>query len=83
MTPEQILNERSRAVTKSDPIFDLEPGHCADAPRLRRVSNPAEQHPVYWEYCTKSVMPDIVADLVSLGETPAGAPPAPRVALRE
>jgi hypothetical protein len=56
--------ERSRKVTKSDTIFDLEPDHQPDAPRLRRVSNPAEHHPVFWEYCTKSVMPDVVADLV-------------------
>jgi ectoine hydroxylase len=32
------LVERSRAVTRSDAIFDLEPGHTADAPRLTRCS---------------------------------------------
>lgn len=58
------LVERSRKVTKSDKIFDLEPNHRPDAPRLRRVSNPVEHHPVYWEYVTKSPLPDIVADLV-------------------
>jgi len=56
--------ERSRRITKSDTIFDLEPDHRPDAPRLRRVSNPAEHHSVFWDYCTKSEMPDIVADLV-------------------
>ena len=56
--------ERSRKVTKSDRIFDLEPAHRADAPRLRRVSNPVEHHPVFWEYVTKSPLGDIVADLV-------------------
>jgi ectoine hydroxylase-related dioxygenase (phytanoyl-CoA dioxygenase family) len=58
------LVERSRKVMQSDAIFDLEPKHCPDAPRLRRVSNPVEQHPVFWDYCLKSVLPDIVADLV-------------------
>jgi ectoine hydroxylase-related dioxygenase (phytanoyl-CoA dioxygenase family) len=58
------LVERSRKVTKSDTIFDLEPAHRPDAPRLRRVSNPVEHHPVFWDYCTKSPLPDIVADLV-------------------
>ncbi|HYY61524.1 MAG TPA: phytanoyl-CoA dioxygenase family protein [Burkholderiales bacterium] len=58
------LVERSRKVTKSDSVFDLEPNHRPDAPRLRRVSNPVEQHPLFWEYCTQSVLPDIVADLV-------------------
>jgi ectoine hydroxylase-related dioxygenase (phytanoyl-CoA dioxygenase family) len=58
------LVERSRKVTKPDTIFDLEPTHRPDAPRLRRVSNPVEHHPVFWDYCTKSPLPDIVADLV-------------------
>jgi ectoine hydroxylase len=58
------LVERSRKITESDTIYDLEPDHRPDAPRLRRVSNPVEQHPVFWEYCTKSVMLDAVADLV-------------------
>jgi ectoine hydroxylase-related dioxygenase (phytanoyl-CoA dioxygenase family) len=58
------LVERSRKVTKSNTIFDLEPTHRPDAPRLRRVSNPVEHHPVFWDYCTKSPLPDIVADLV-------------------
>ena len=58
------LVERSRKVTQSDAIFDLEPKHRPNAPRLRRVSNPVEQHPVFWDYCLKSVLPDIVADLV-------------------
>ena len=60
----QKLVERSRAVDKSDEIFDLEPGHRADAPRLRRVSRPVEHDPAYWSYVTQSVLPDIVSDLV-------------------
>jgi ectoine hydroxylase len=58
------LVERSHKVTQSDTIFDLEPGHRADRPRLRRVSNPVEQHAAYWDYCLESPMADIVADLV-------------------
>ena len=58
------LVEKSRKVTASDTIYDLEPDHRPDSPRLRRVSNPTEQHPVFWEYANKSVMPDAVADLV-------------------
>ncbi len=58
------LVERSRSVAKSDAVFDLEPNHQSEAPRLRRVSNPVEQHPAFWEYCTQSILPDIVVDLV-------------------
>ena len=58
------LVERSRKVSKSDAVWDLEPDHTASAPRLRRVSAPVDQHPVYWEYVSKSVLGDVVADLV-------------------
>ena len=58
------LVERSRKVSQSDTVFDLEPGHRPEAPRLRRVSNPVEQHPAFWDYCLNSVMADIVSDLV-------------------
>ena len=56
--------ERSRAVNKSGKIFDLEPGHTPGEPRLRRVTNPAQHHTAFWDYCNESIMPDIVADLV-------------------
>lgn len=62
VTDEMI--ERSRAVTESDAVWDLEKGHSAAAPRLRRLSSPNDQHPVYWEYASQSIVPDIVADLV-------------------
>lgn len=58
------LVERSRAVTEPDAIWDLEPGHAPESPRLRRVSNPVEQHPAFWEYVSQSLIGDIVADLV-------------------
>jgi ectoine hydroxylase len=58
------LVERSRKVTKSDAVWDLEPGHRADAPRLRRVSAPVDQHSAFWDYVAQSLVGDIVADLV-------------------
>ena len=56
--------ERSRSVTASDRVFDLEPDHSADAPRLRRVTSPVDQHPEYWAYARDSVLADVAADLV-------------------
>jgi ectoine hydroxylase-related dioxygenase (phytanoyl-CoA dioxygenase family) len=56
--------ERSRAVTTSDAVWDLEDGHSAESPRLRRLSSPNDHHPTYWEYASRSVVTDIVADLV-------------------
>ena len=31
---------------------------------LRRLSSPNDHHPAYWEYASRSIVPDIVADLV-------------------
>jgi ectoine hydroxylase len=56
--------DKSRTLTSSDAVFDLEPGHSEDQPRLRRLSSPADQHPTYWEFAAQSIIPDVVADLV-------------------
>jgi ectoine hydroxylase-related dioxygenase (phytanoyl-CoA dioxygenase family) len=39
--------ERSRAVTESDDVFDLEPAHSAERPAIRRLKSPAKQHPFF------------------------------------
>ena len=44
--------------------FDLEPGHSADSPRLRRLSSPVDHDPAYWELASDSVIVDVAADLV-------------------
>ncbi len=56
--------EKSRAVKKSDAVFDLEQGHTAEKPRLRRLSSPVEQHPLYWEFSSNSILTDVAADLL-------------------
>lgn len=55
---------RSRSVTKSDAVWDLENGHSAARPRLRRLSCPCDHHPVYWDYVSRSLLADIAADLL-------------------
>lgn len=44
--------------------FDLEAGHSAEAPRLRRVNNPAEVSEAYHAVTHRSTVPDMVADLI-------------------
>jgi hypothetical protein len=56
--------ERSRSVTKSDAVWDLENGHSTARPRLRRLSCPCDHHPVYWDYVSHSLLADIAADLL-------------------
>jgi ectoine hydroxylase-related dioxygenase (phytanoyl-CoA dioxygenase family) len=56
--------ERSRAVTKSDAIFDLDPRHTAAAPILRRIKNPADNDPLYRWLSLESPIVDVVTELL-------------------
>lgn len=66
--------ERLRAVTAEfvdlsrDPaahrLFDLDPAHTAEAPRLRRLHSPVDRHDLYWEFATAGPVADLVADLL-------------------
>lgn len=60
----QELIERSRSVKQSDGIWILEEGHSESDPRLHRISNPQDQHPLFWEFMTDPVMTDLAADVV-------------------
>ena len=56
--------ERSREITESDAVWDLEPDHTAENPRLRRLTSPVEQHAAYWEFASDSIVADVAADVV-------------------
>lgn len=59
--------EKSRAVTAHTNVFDLEPGHTSEAPRLRRLKNPVEQHPIYDQVMRHPRILDIVEQLIGSG----------------
>ena len=56
--------ESSRALTESNVVFDLDSGHSADEPRLRRLSSPTDLHETYWEFASQSVLVGVVVDLL-------------------
>ena len=56
--------EESRSLAAPDERFDLEPDHCADAPRLRRLNQPVERHPDYWRFASESCIADLAEDLL-------------------
>jgi len=58
--------EKSRAITTSDAVWDLDKGHSSRSPRLRRLSSMNDHHPTYWEYASDktSPLPDAISDLV-------------------
>ena len=59
--------ERSRAISESDEIFDLEPNHSAERPRLRRIKNPIAQHEVYYQIFRHDRILDMVEQLIGPG----------------
>src|SRR3989440_4706135 len=56
--------ERSRTVTRSDAIYDLDPRHTAAAPVLRRIKNPADNDPLYQWLAFDSPIIDVVVELL-------------------
>jgi ectoine hydroxylase-related dioxygenase (phytanoyl-CoA dioxygenase family) len=58
------LVEQSRALTESNVVFDLDAGHSAAEPRLRRLSSPTDLHATFWEFASTSVIVDVVVDLL-------------------
>ena len=59
--------ERSRQVTTHTEVFDLEPGHSSERPRLRRLKAPHHQHEVYDKVLRHRRILDIVAALIGAG----------------
>ncbi len=53
--------DKSRAFTEHTDVFDLEPDHTADAPKLRRLVNPASNHEAY----DRTLRHDRILDMVS------------------
>ena len=56
--------EQSRALRESNRVFDLEPDHSAERPRLRRLTMPADLHETFWEFVSRSPIVDVVEDLL-------------------
>lgn len=59
--------EASRQVTRTDKVFDLEPGHTPDNPQLRRLIDPSRQHDAYARGLRHEKILDITAQLIGPG----------------
>ena len=62
-TTNKFIDE-SRSYTQSDSKFDLEPGHNADEPRLRRLTSPVSHDKTYWEFASDGPIVDVAEDLL-------------------
>jgi ectoine hydroxylase-related dioxygenase (phytanoyl-CoA dioxygenase family) len=56
--------DRSREIATSNFMFDLDAGHSATEPRLRRLNSPTDMHDTYWEFASQSEIVDVAADLL-------------------
>ena len=56
--------DRSREMTSSNVVIDLDRGHTEDAPRLRRLTSPGDLHDTFWEFMSDSIVVDVVEDLL-------------------
>jgi len=58
------LVERSRGVADHTDLYDLEPGHTPESPRVRRLKNPIAAHPVFERLARSGRLLDLVAALI-------------------
>ena len=56
--------ERSRAVSQSDELYDIDEGHSPARPKLTRIKLPHERHPLYWETVKSERISGILASLL-------------------
>jgi ectoine hydroxylase-related dioxygenase (phytanoyl-CoA dioxygenase family) len=56
--------DASRAISHSNNRIDLEKGHSAQNPRLRRATYLDDIDAAFWELCADSVITDIAADIL-------------------
>lgn len=56
--------EGSRAVSAHTDLYDLEPGHTAHDPRVRRIKKPHAAHPVFYDFAKSQALRQCLQALV-------------------
>ena len=57
----------SREVAAHNDVYDLEPGHTAEAPRVRRIKTPHRHHPLFWDIARSPRLVAILQRLLGPG----------------
>jgi phytanoyl-CoA hydroxylase len=60
------LVEQSRAVSAHTDVFDLEPGHTAEDPRVRRIKKPHLVNAVFLDYMRSPILTKCLQQLIGL-----------------
>ncbi|WGF88309.1 phytanoyl-CoA dioxygenase family protein [Marinivivus vitaminiproducens] len=58
------LIDRSRSVSDSDDVFDLDEGHSAESPKLTRIKNPVQRDPAFLEVLRTEKVRGVLEDLI-------------------
>ena len=58
------LIEKSKNVTKSNEVYDLDNGHSFDEPRLSRIKQPHQVNNFFWDIIANSKIKEILIDLL-------------------
>ena len=56
--------EKSKSVNENNNIFDLEDGHCATSPRLKRIKQPHQHSDFFWDIIKQSKIEGILIDIL-------------------
>jgi hypothetical protein len=73
VTPEQLQRmqeithefiDRSRHVTASNDVYDLDEGHNSETPKLTRIKLPHKQHPFFWDVVKNSGITEVLRALI-------------------
>ena len=56
--------DESRFVNDTDKRFDLEPGHTAEEPRIRRLNSPVDVDDLFWKFASSGPFVDVAEDLL-------------------
>ena len=58
------LVQKAAGLSGHTNIYDLEPGHSADTPRVRRIKTPHKHHPLFWEIARSSQLVAVLQRLL-------------------
>ncbi|WP_422041307.1 phytanoyl-CoA dioxygenase family protein [Roseibium sp.] len=56
--------DRSRHVSESNDVYDLDGGHSRETPKLTRIKLPHKQHPFFWDVLKASRITEVLRQLV-------------------
>jgi len=58
------LVSKAKGVMKHNEVYDLEPSHTPEAPRVRRIKKPHAVHPVFWEFAKSPKLLEVTTRLL-------------------